>query len=300
MRRNGQIVQIPSDQLLDNARKDTFVLESSPVDLPVGTFIEEKAEKDEIGLKWMYVDDLIQFKLKRCLIHYDLNTKKEVACLNNYQDIFDKPQQFVLTPFFIPVRDMKTDKPSREYIALSHNQTFVQSYTDKLKGRIYNMHDELSLHSLINISRRHMQGKKIAKIDLKLMQSTYLGNSVFHLCYNNYAILEKLHLQICGSATPGEVGDTFSQTVGEIGIEAKSGSAFETPWFKRMVQLLIRKNLEGDSPLNLAIRNKNFRCFELMLSILLNANDVFISKNFLSDMSNMLEVEANTVETFFD
>lgn len=58
--------------------------------------------------------------------------------------------------------------------------------------------------------------------------------------------------------------------------------------------------MEGDSPLNLAIRNKNFRCFELMLSILLNANDVFISKNFLNDMGNILEVEAHTVEMFFD
>lgn len=97
------------------------------------------------------------------------------------------------------------------------------------------MHDELSLHNLINISRRFMQGKKIAKIDLKLMQSTYMGNSVFHLCYNNYAILERLHMQICGSPTPGEVGETFSQKTTELGIEASTGNPFETPWFKRVV-----------------------------------------------------------------
>jgi len=55
---------------------------------------------------------------------------------------------------------------------------------------------------------------------------------------------------------------------------------------------LIRKNKDGDSPLNLAIRNKNFRCFELMLSILLNASDVFISRNFLNDLAVMIELEA--------
>ena len=64
--------------------------------------------------------------------------------------------------------------------------------------------------------------------------------------------------------------------------------------------MLIRKNNDGDSPLNLAIRNKNFRCFELMLSILLNATDCFVSKNFLSDLGNMIELEAPTVELFFD
>lgn len=121
MRRNGQIVEIPKSQLLDNARKDTFVLESSPVDLPIASFIDENDDNEEIGLKWMYVDDLIQFKMKRCLIHYDLSTKKEVACLNNYQGVFDNPQQFVLTPFFIPVRNQKTGKPERDYIAMSHN-----------------------------------------------------------------------------------------------------------------------------------------------------------------------------------
>lgn len=63
-----------------------------------------------------------------------------------------------------------------------------------------------------------------------------------------------------------------------------------------MVQLLIRKNKDGDSPLNLAIRNKNFRCFELMLSMLLNASDVFISRNFLNDLAFMIELEATTVE----
>lgn len=74
----------------------------------------------------------------------------------------------------------------------------------------------------------------------------------------------------------------------------------ETPWFRRIVQLLIRKNLEGDSPLNLAIQNKNFRCFELMLSILNNARDVFVSKNFLSDLGQMIEMESKTVDQFFN
>lgn len=76
--------------------------------------------------------------------------------------------------------------------------------------------------------------------------------------------------------------------------------SFEAPWFRRVVQLLTRKNMEGDSPLNLAIRNKNFRCFELMLSILVNANDVFVSKSFLRDLGYMIEIEASTIDLFFD
>lgn len=45
---------------------------------------------------------------------------------------------------------------------------------------------------------------------------------------------------------------------------------------------------------------KSFRCFELMLSILTNATDVFVSKNFLLDLGFMLDVEAKTVDKFFD
>jgi len=52
----------------------------------------------------MYLKDLVQIKLKHCLMHYDLDSEKEVTCLNNYQDVFDNPQMFVLTPFLIPVR----------------------------------------------------------------------------------------------------------------------------------------------------------------------------------------------------
>lgn len=37
-----------------------------------------------------------------------------------------------------------------------------------------------------------------------------------------------------------------------------------------------------------------------MLSILLNASDTFISRNFLSDLGNMMELEAVTVENFFE
>lgn len=77
-------------------------------------------------------------------------------------------------------------------------------------------------------------------------------------------------------------------------------SQFDLPYFRRIVQLLIRKNADGDSPINLAIRYKNFRCFELMLSILLNASNTFVSRNFLSEVSIMLEIEAKTVEEFFN
>lgn len=55
------------------------------------------------------------------------------------------------------------------------------------------MHDELSLHNMLSIVQRSIAGKKINKIDPILTQSTYVGNSVFHLCYNNYPILECLH-----------------------------------------------------------------------------------------------------------
>ena len=67
-----------------------------------------------------------------------------------------------------------------------------------------------------------------------------------------------------------------------------------------MVQLLIRKNADGDTALNLAVKHKNFRCFELMLSILLNAKDSFISRQFLTDLRFMMEMETNVVESFFD
>ena len=63
---------------------------------------------------------------------------------------------------------------------------------------------------------------------------------------------------------------------------------------------MLSKNKDGESALNLAIKQKNFRCFELMLSILLNAGDAFVSRNFLSDLGSMMELEAQTVESFFE
>ena len=60
------------------------------------------------------------------------------------------------------------------------------------------------------------------------------------------------------------------------------------------------KNSEGDTPLNLAIRNKSFRCFELMLSMLLQAQDSYVSRNFLSDLELMIGMESPTVDKFFD
>lgn len=71
------------------------------------------------------------------------------------------------------------------------------------------MHDELSLHNMQSIVKKSIEGKRINKIDPILCQSTYMGNSVFHLCYNKFAILECLHKQVCGTKTPGEVGEIF-------------------------------------------------------------------------------------------
>ena len=73
------------------------------------------------------------------------------------------------------------------------------------------MHDELSLYNLRNISKRYQAGKPIERIDIALTQSTYNGNSVFHLCYNNFSILESIHKTVCGTATPGEVGENFEE-----------------------------------------------------------------------------------------
>lgn len=83
MRRNGDILKIPKSQILDRDRQ-SFELEFSTVDLPIKEFYEEVNEVEEIGLKWMFVEDLVQFKLSSCLIQYDLMNNKEVAVLNNY------------------------------------------------------------------------------------------------------------------------------------------------------------------------------------------------------------------------
>ena len=71
MRRNGKIYKIPKAQILERD-KETFELEHSPVTIPIDYFYEDVEVVDEIGLKWMYVGDLVQFKLKSCLIQYDL------------------------------------------------------------------------------------------------------------------------------------------------------------------------------------------------------------------------------------
>lgn len=36
-----------------------------------------------------------------------------------------------------------------------------------------------------------------------------------------------------------------------------------------------------------------------MLSILINANDAFVSRSFLSDLGYMMDIEATVVELFF-
>lgn len=178
-----------------------------------------------------------------------------------------------------------------------------------LLGRIYNMHDELSLHNLASIAESTRDGKKVKKIDLALSQSVFLGESIFHLCFDQFQILERFHKQLCGTNVPGESSEIFHvHSQASFGFEELDSSSkhfkgmlpFDQPWFRRVVQLLIRKNKDGDSPLNLAIRNRNFRCFELMLSILLNSTDTFVSRNFLNDLGFMIEIEAQTVELFFD
>ena len=105
MRRNGTILKIDRSQFTTTGNKmsDPIELKWSTINVPVDAFYEDKREVNEIGLKWMFVADLVQFKLKPCLLQYDLNTDKEVACLNNYMGAFDDSAKYVLTPFFIPV-----------------------------------------------------------------------------------------------------------------------------------------------------------------------------------------------------
>ena len=127
--------------------------------------------------------------MKLCLIQYDLLKEREVACLNNYHGAFDDASRFVVSPFFIPIT--KYDKegktvPTRDYIKVSLNENFVLPQQEKLKGRIYTMHDELTLHNMKSIVEKCLANKKINKIDPILCQSTYMGNSVFHLCYSKF------------------------------------------------------------------------------------------------------------------
>ena len=109
-----------------------------------------------------------------------MHDEREVSCLNSYEGVFDDPKQFILTPFHIPARS--NDKSSRKYIEMSLNQSFVKGCHASLLGRLYHMHDELSLHNMMSIAKRSSRGKQIERVDLQLAQSNYEdGESVFHI-----------------------------------------------------------------------------------------------------------------------
>lgn len=59
MRRNGTTETIPISEILLHPSESPSAIRSSPVKLPITQFYENKYDVDEIGLKWMYVDDLI-------------------------------------------------------------------------------------------------------------------------------------------------------------------------------------------------------------------------------------------------
>ena len=86
--------------------------------------------------------------------------------------MFDNPEKFVLTPFLIPVRSK--GESTRKYFEMSQNQSFVKGHDKWLLGRLYHLHDELSLHNMIRIAKRDNKSKKLGKVDLKLVQSTYV------------------------------------------------------------------------------------------------------------------------------
>ena len=91
-----------------------------------------------------------------------------MACLNNYQGAFDDASKFVLSPFFIPVTTQDKQgrpAPTRDYINVSLNENFVLPNQERLKGRIYTMHDELTLYNMQSIVKKCIEGKKINKID---------------------------------------------------------------------------------------------------------------------------------------
>ncbi len=89
MRRNGDIYKIEKESLISGAKHGD--LKAKKVNLPISDFYEDKSQVNEIGLKWMYLKDMVQIKLQHCLLHYDLDDEKEVSCLNNYQGVFDNP-----------------------------------------------------------------------------------------------------------------------------------------------------------------------------------------------------------------
>ena len=62
IRRNGKIIKIDRHQLTDKVgyeRQQAFELKWSLVNLPIDKFIEDRSKVDEIGIKWMFVDDLV-------------------------------------------------------------------------------------------------------------------------------------------------------------------------------------------------------------------------------------------------
>lgn len=62
MRRNGKILKLDKKQLTENVQtsmEKSIELKWSPIHLPVAEFYEDKSKVDEIGLKWMFVDDLV-------------------------------------------------------------------------------------------------------------------------------------------------------------------------------------------------------------------------------------------------
>ena len=159
IRRNGEIIKIKRKKLpkdnLDFLEKKII----KNVQLPIAGFIEDKNEIDEIGLKWINKHDLVQFKLKQCLLLYDIHDEKEITCLNNYEGTFDDPSHFILTPFYVPAR--KNDKSTRQYIEMSSNQSFIKDHRENLLGRIYKFHDELSIHTMLTIAKKAKKGKQL-------------------------------------------------------------------------------------------------------------------------------------------
>lgn len=70
LRRNGQILKTKREQfrLKGEQKSNSFDVKAEKINLPIAEFVEDKNKVDEVGLKWMFVDDLVQIKLKHCLI----------------------------------------------------------------------------------------------------------------------------------------------------------------------------------------------------------------------------------------
>lgn len=63
------------------------------------------------------------------------------------------------------MKNIQTGKPTRDYIELSHNQSYALGYEKNLLGRIYNMHDEMTIHNLASLENAHQNMQPIEKID---------------------------------------------------------------------------------------------------------------------------------------